>query len=266
MWKHLSVNNKRNTLCKLILFFFFLFFLQIDLSADELRLDKTGRFRILRSGSGFSAQSAGDVAYALRSKDGIDSIILADETGYKQCFYDSDMNLIKEQKWNYSDASPILTVEIYYTYADNETVLRKKQRTVTRYDEKTQTKTRYNTKGLVVAESLFELNDSNKPKKKPVSSFMKRYDEKGRVIEEQSADIEHGLIKKIFSYDGKGSRPDEKRYEKDKEVFNKIYSSENDYQERVFFDDGNVIVTDYENGVKKAQYVERDGKFVRSID
>ena len=77
--------------------------------------------------------------------------------------------------------------------------------------------------------------------------------------------MEHGLIKKTFSYDGKGTRPDEKRFEKNTEVYDKTYINGTDYREKVFFDDGTAIVTDYENGVKKAQYVERDGQFVRSI-
>ena len=233
--------------------------------ADEVHIDTLGRFRILKSGSGFSAQSAGDVSYAVRSADGIDSLILADENGYKQCFYDEEMNLLKEQKWSYSDGAPVLVLEAFYTYADTDSKLRKKQRTTTRFDERTQTKTRYDTKGLVVAESIFELNESDQPQKKPISSFMKKYDEKGRVIEEQTADLEHGLIKKTFSYDGKGTRPDEKRFEKNMEVYDKTYINGTDYREKVFFDDGTAIVTDYENGVKKAQYVERDGQFVRSI-
>ena len=41
---------------------------------------------------------------------------LTDETGYKQCFYDAEMNIVKEQKWNYTSDSPILAVETLYTY------------------------------------------------------------------------------------------------------------------------------------------------------
>ena len=233
--------------------------------AEEIRLDKTGRFRIMRSGSGFDAKSVGDVAYVVRSAEGIDSLVLADESGYKQCFFDEEMNLIKEQQWSYSSTPPQLVAETFYTYADSENVTRRKQRTITRYDESTQTKTRYNNQGLVAAESVFELNEAGEPKKKPISSFMKKYDDKGRVIEEQTADLEHGVLKKIFSYDGKGARPDEKCFEKNTEVYDKTYINENDYREKVFFDDGTAIVTEYENGVKKAQYVERDGQFVRSI-
>ena len=266
MWIHSSENKQRRTFCLLsIFFFFFILFSLNSLYADEFRLDKTGRFRISRSGSGFDAKSAGDVSYVVRSADGIDSLVLADENGYKQCFFDEDMNLVKEQQWSYSATPPFLVSEIFYTYDASESVTHKKQRTITRYDENTQTKTRYNNKGLVAAESVFELNENGQPKKKPVSSFMKKYDEQGRVIEEQTADLEHGVLKKTFSYDGKGSRPDEHRFEKNKEVFVKTYINEKDYQEKVFFEDGTAIVTDYENGVKKAQYVERDGQFVRSI-
>lgn len=264
MLKRLSETESRRAFKLLPVLCIFLFSL-LSLTAEELRLDKTGRFRILRSGSGFDAQSVGDVSYAVRSADGIDSLVLADESGYKQCFFDKEMNLIKEQMWSYSSTPPLLVAETFYTYADSENVMRKKQRTITRFDESTQTKTRYNNKGLVAAESVFELNESGQPKKKPISSFMKKYDEQGRVIEEQTADLEHGVLKKTFSYDGKGARPDERRFEKDKEVFVKTYINEKDYQEKVFFDDGTAIVTDYENGVKKKQYVERDGRFVRSI-
>jgi hypothetical protein len=268
MWKHLLVNNfinSSNAKKNALVFIFFFVFLSFAFCTENLRIDKRGRFRILRSGSAFDAKSAGDVAYVVRSKNNISSIVLADETGYKQCFYDAEMNIVKEQKWNYTSDSPILAVETLYTYAETETLTHKKQRTITRFDEKTQIKTRYNPCGTVAAESVFELNEINQPKKKPISSFMKKYDEKGRVIEEQTASLEHGHIKRIFSYDGKGLRPDEKRYESNKEVFVKTYINEKDYQEKVIFDDGTTVVTSYENGVKKAQYIERNGKIIRSI-
>lgn len=261
MLRLLSVNKKT------VFVFFCLFcFLPQVFCAENIRVDKTGRFRLLRSGSGLDAKSAGDVTYVVRTGEGVESMVFADETGYKQCFYDSEMNLTKEQKWLYTAGSPVLVAETFYSYAETEEILRKKQRTITRYDEKTQTKTRYSPEGFVLAESVFELNESNQPKKKPVSSFMKKYDESGRVIEEQTADKEHGLIKRTFSYDGKGQRPDEKRFESGKEVFDRTYINEKDYVEKVLFDDGMAVVTNYENGVKKSQHIEQNGQIIRSVN
>ena len=260
MLRHLSVNKK------LFFVFCFICFISQVFCAGNTRIDKTGRFRLQRSGSGLGAESAGDVTYVVRTDKGIESMVFADEAGYRQCFYDEEMNLIKEQKWLYASESSVLVAETFYSYTESEEILHKKQRTITRYDEGTQTKTRYSPEGFVLAESVFELNENSQPKKKPVSSFMKKYDEKGRVIEEQTADKEHGLIKRTFSYDGKGHRPDEKRFEAGKEVFDRTYVSEKDYVEKVLFDDGMAVVTNYENGIKKSQHIEQNGMIIRSVN
>ena len=231
--------------------FVFAFFLHAQNNAI---LDKDGRFRNSVSGE--------EIFYTVRNETGIKELFIADEAGYSRRVYDKQMRLLIETSWQFSPAQvPILYNEKKYTYEKDEQNYKRLDESD--FEKNTYTRTQFNQNGLILAQSVYTLQNG-KPSKKPISSYMKKYDDKNRVIEMQSATLSGERNKILYTYNDFCEHANLKVYEKNILVSEKNYKSANIYEERIYFEGGDVVVSVFTDGIKTDQWLESEGQIFRS--
>lgn len=222
--------------------------------ASVMYKDSDSRLRIQKEDA--------EMLYVDRSLTGVSSIIRGDSESFTQQQYDSQMRIVHERTWQMQGMQSVLVSEIEYYYKPGIAQYAKTEEIL--FLEKILKKTSYTTAGLVAAQTIYPLDINNKPEKNPISSFMKKYDDQNRKIEEQSVNENDGFRKTLYSYTSFSKQPDMQLYENNELVYKKTYSSEDTYDESVFFADGSVIITSYKDCIKKKEQIVIDGTVVRS--
>ena len=217
-------------------------------------IDKDGRFRNTVTGD--------EIFYTVRNETGISELYVADEAGYSRRTYDKQMRLLSETSWQFaSNNKAVLASEKKYTYADGAQSYRRLDESD--FLQNLYTRSQFNEKGLILAQSVYTLQNGQ-PSKKPISSYMKKYDDKNRVIEMQSASANGERNKILYSYNSFCDQPNLKVYEKNVLVSEKIYKAANVYEDRIYFDGGDVVVSVFTDGTKTDQWLESEGQIFRS--
>ncbi len=233
--------------------FTFAFALFAQAETDAIT-DKDGRFRNTVNGE--------EIFYTVRNETGISEIYVADEAGYSRRTYDRQMRLLSETSWQFApNKKTVLVSEKIYTYDENAQTYKRMDESD--YVQNIYTRSQFNEKGLILAQSVYLLQNG-KPSKKPVSSYMKKYDDKNRVVEMQSASANGERNKILYTYNLFCDQPNLQVYEKNMLVSEKIYKTAGTYEERTYFEGGDVVVSVFTDGIKTDQWLESEGQIFRS--
>lgn len=227
--------------------------LQIPSLFAVTKKDSRGRLRI---------QSAnGESMYAVRSGNSVTSLLRSDETEFTRRMFDSSMRVVREKTWALNGKSAEIMRDKVFMYGNESGHYTKTEEKC--YDTLCMKRSTYTNEGLVLAQTVFDMDKNGNVAKKASASFMWRYDEKSRVVLTQSAKKGEPLIKKEFVYTALPS-PNETRYENNILVYKKTYTAQNNYEESVFFEDGTAVITSFVNSIRTAERVEKNGTLIRS--
>ena len=190
--------------------------------------------------------------------------------------YDENYRLLKSEKLEMGDTSKDLKKILVktYTYATDSVFPTKGVEED--FSKNTKTNSLYNSSGLCYIREKFTVgkDENEKPKLSLEKKTTWAYDDNDRMISEENIDYNYTVDKngkrKTKRFRTKHElvytdfpNPDKKYYEDGVLRVARIFTSEKDYDEIVYFDEGFRIVIHYEDGTRKTEIVYFGDKEVR---
>ncbi|MGL4982304.1 MAG: hypothetical protein ACRC4W_05575 [Treponemataceae bacterium] len=196
-----------------------------------------------------------EVLQVSRYHGGFTGLTRASDLRFSEKKFDNMQRVEKEISWVKKESIE-LAKEISYTYFQEETIPQKKEEIS--YIDKQYIEVEYNAKNSPISETILMLTeDQTVPEKSSeehfVSSISWVYDEKNRIIKESFRDSTGKQERKEYTYTKKADAPNMKIFENDFLIFMRVYESNENRKDSIYFEDGYSVQALYKDGRKVSE-------------
>lgn len=220
--------------------------------------------------------SYGEEGLSVQKSEGKTVVSKSDKKNAVRAFYDEQMRIQKKETWNVSAGfswAKLKEIQEFF-YEDSA----KPYKSIVENDNKKH-EILYDSKGQIIQSKNFsavnseiqEENQIQKTERKFVLTGKTewKYSDSGKILEKYSEEYEYNAkqtrIKKTFSkkevyeYKIKDGSPDYYYYENGNLRMSTVFSSSDSYISTMNFDDGFVVESYYENGIRKKDFLYSNG-------
>jgi hypothetical protein len=220
-----------------------------------------------------------DEKFSLSSLNGLTFITSASTDSVQRRIYDESFRLIKKEVYNSPEKVKELDLEKLFEYEYESSTAKVLKRTTEDFSKKTKNETFYleNGKPQKSIDYHYEKDENDKKKEKYIllTDCEKNWtwDEENRLKElsavfyyteskgKKSLTTEKRQLTQ-YSY-GLSTRPDVSFFEDGQLRGKTVYTSENDYIQKLFFDESFCVESAYEDGIKVSEIIALNGTEVR---